>query len=301
MIHITDIESGINVFKALDSKIRIEILDLLLKHKSMNMNELSSKLKLSNAAVTMHIKIMEDCGIINVQSASGKHGTQKLCSIKEDKIIIDLLRNEQVRNFYQADIGIGHYSSYQVFPTCGLASKDKFIGEFDDPRYFAAPERINADILWFAKGYIEYRIPNYIKPDQTIEEIQISMEICSEAPGYCENWPSDIYFHFNDVKLGYWTCPGDFGDRRGLLNPVWWPDHSQYGKLKLLSINKEGTFLEGYKLSDINLEALNLSYTSDFILKLSVPEDAKNVGGLTLFGKSFGNYNQDIQVRIIFA
>lgn len=300
MLHITDLKSGLDLFKALDSEIRIKMLELLFKHKSLNMNELSGSLQLSNAAITMHVKKLENCGIIKITTASGKHGTQKICSLSEDKIIIELLRNEENNNYYQANISIGHYSSYQVFPTCGLATKDKLIGEFDDPRYFADPERINADILWFGKGFIEYRIPNYLKPDQTMTEIQISMEICSEAPGYCDNWPSDIYFYFNNVRLGYWTCPGDLGGRRGILNPLWWPDHSQYGILKLISINKHGTFLDGYQLSNITLDDMSLSYTSDFILKLSVLEDAKNVGGLTIFGKSFGNYSQDIQVRILF-
>ena len=34
---------------------------------------------------------------------------------------------------------------------------------------------------------------------------------------------------------------------------------------------------------------------------MEVPDDAKNVGGLTIFGKSFGNYNQDINVRINYS
>ena len=32
----------------------------------------------------------------------------------------------------------------------------------------------------------------------------------------------------------------------------------------------------------------------------AVPEDTKHVGGLTIFGKNFGNYNQGIHVRIIY-
>ena len=36
-------------------------------------------------------------------------------------------------------------------------------------------------------------------------------------------------------------------------------------------------------------------------LKLAVPEDAEHVGGLTIFGKGFGNYNQDINVKISYS
>ena len=34
---------------------------------------------------------------------------------------------------------------------------------------------------------------------------------------------------------------------------------------------------------------------------MEVAEDAAHVGGLTIFGKGFGNYNQDISVRINYS
>ena len=64
-------------------------------------------------------------------------------------------------------------------PTCGLATKDFLIGEVDSPRYFDDPMRSNASMLWFTQGYVEYRIPNYLKPKQVLKEIQISFEISS--------------------------------------------------------------------------------------------------------------------------
>lgn len=300
MLHITDLKTGLAVFRALDSEIRIQILELLLKHKNLNMNDIANKLQLSNAAITMHVKKLEECGIISIGTATGKHGTQKICYLNEDKIIVELRKEEESSKYYEVELNVGHYSSYQIYPTCGLATKDNIIGEVDEPRYFADPERINAGIVWFTKGYIEYRIPNYIKPYQDLKEIQISMEISSEAPGYCEDWPSDIYMYFNDVELGYWTSPGDYGEKRGIFNPSWWPSWNQHGVLKLLIINKYGTFIDGWQLSNITLNDLQLNSKSDFVLRLSVPDNAKNVGGLTLYGKNFGNYNQGIKARVLY-
>jgi len=292
--------SGYPLYQALDSKVRIKILELLLKEKKLNMNEIANKLNLSNAAITMHVKKLENCGIISIGTATGKHGIQKICYLSEDKIIIDLNKLNDSDNSYEVEINVGHYSSYNVFPTCGLATKDNIIGEVDDPRYFAAPERINADILWFSKGFIEYKIPNYIKPNQQIKEIQIEMEISSEAPGYCEDWPSDIYLYFNNVELGYWVISGDFGEKRGLYNPSWWPNWNQHGVLKLLTINQYGTYIDGCQISDITLEDLNLNYKSEFSLKLAVPDHARNIGGLTIYGRNFGNYNHGIKVRVLY-
>ncbi|MFZ2638940.1 MAG: transcriptional regulator, partial [Agathobacter rectalis] len=35
--------------------------------------------------------------------------------------------------------------------------------------------------------------------------------------------------------------------------------------------------------------------------RIAVEEDSAHVGGLTIFGKSFGNYDQDIVVSINYA
>lgn len=300
MIHITNLEESLPVFKALSSNVRIQILNLLSEYKQLNMNDIAEKLNLSNGAITMHIKKLEECGIIRINILTAKHGIQKICCLNEDKFIIDIGKQD-IANSYELEIGIGHYSSYEIQPTCGLATKDKLIGEVDNPSYFADPDRINADILWFSKGFIDYRIPNFLKPSQEFSEIQISMEISSEAPGACSLWPSDIFFSLNNIYLGSWTSPGDYADSKGILTPSWWfSNWNQYGLLKLLSINKFGTFIDGLKISDITLNDINLNYKSDLLLKLAIPEHAKHKGGLTIFGKNFGNYNQGMNIRIVY-
>ena len=101
------------------------------------------------------------------------------------------LRSKDIDNLYEVEIQVGHYSDYHAIPTCGLATKDSIIGDFDDPRYFADPERINSEIIWLTEGFLEYRIPNYLKSNQSFREIHL-LELGSEAPGYCDNYPSDI-------------------------------------------------------------------------------------------------------------
>ena len=82
--------------------------------------------------------------------------------------------------------------SFQVEPSCGLAGMDGVIDTFDDPRSFYSPDRHKAQLIWFCQGYIEYRFPNKINPLWNIRELSFFMEICSEAPGYNAQWPSDI-------------------------------------------------------------------------------------------------------------
>lgn len=301
MLHITSLKDGLDIFRALGSDVRVEILETL-QNNSMSMNELATHLNITNGALTGHIKKLESCGLITTASESAGHGNQKICSSRLDKILIDLEKDDDFANTYNTDIQVGHYSGYSICPTCGLATAKKLIGEVDDPRYFEHPDRYDADILWFSKGFVEYVIPNFIPSSQKITQITISTELSSEAPGVNDTWPSDINFYLNDVCIGTWTSPGDFGDVKGIFTPDWWyPNWNQYGLLKLLVINRKGTFIDGLKISDVTIDSFHLNSHSSIRFRMAVEESSAHVGGLTVFGKNFGNYNQDIKVSINYA
>lgn len=304
MLHVKNLDEGLEIFKALGSELRINIIKLLQENHEMNMNELATSLGITNGALTSHIKKLEESGIIQVMIERGSHGNQKVCKVAVDKIVVDVEseENEEDQNIYNTEVKVGHYSDYDVYPTCGLATSQAIVGEVDDPRYFSHPDRINAGILWFTKGYIEYMIPNLLPSATKIDQITVSLEISSEAPGINNDWPSDISILLNDVKIGTWTSPGDYGDVQGIFTPDWWfPNWNQYGLLKMIVINKKGTFVDGLKISNVTINEFNLDYKSTVRFKFEIEEDAKNVGGITIFGSEFGNYNQDIKVRIAYS
>ena len=90
MLHIDSIEKGLDIFKALGSEVRVAIIMQLLKNPGMNMNELAASLNITNGALTSHIKKLEACGIISISNETAGHGNQKICSVHEDKILIEL-------------------------------------------------------------------------------------------------------------------------------------------------------------------------------------------------------------------
>ena len=90
MLHVKSLDDGLELFKALGSDIRIEIIKILLESHGMNMNELASSLNITNGALTSHIKKLEECGIVTISNESTGHGNQKKCSVHLDKILIDL-------------------------------------------------------------------------------------------------------------------------------------------------------------------------------------------------------------------
>ena len=302
MLHIEKLSDGLNLFKALGSDVRLEIVRLLVE-QPMNMNELAGKLHITNGALTTHIRKLEECGVVAVSSDSGGHGNQKICQVVPDKLLINV-KNALLpaENTCSVDLMVGRYCSCRVYPTCGLSTTTNIIGELDVPRVFSYPERFRAGILWFGYGSVTYNLPNRLSAGQTLQELQISFEISSECPEINEDYPSDIYFDINGIPLGKWISPGDFGSRKGILSPYWWPELlNQYGLLKTLIVNSEGTFIDGtHRISRTTIQDLHLDYNRSIDLTFSVPRDTANCGGLTLFGGDFGDYKQDIRVKAYY-
>ncbi len=293
-------EKSLPVYEALASKVRLQIIQLLSK-QDMNVSELAQALGLSSAIMTMHVKKLEKSGIIKTEMLPGKGGVQKVCSLVLDRIEIVLpSKANPPRMSHQMVVSVGHFTDFSIEPTCGIATVEKIIGQFDDPRCFLDPERVNAKILWFSQGYIEYKVPNYLLKSQIPLELEVSFEISSEAPLINDDYPSDIHFYLNGVHLGYWTSPGDFGDKKGNYTPSWWPSViNQYGLLKTLRINAEGTFMDGTRISDVTLDQVDIT-RPQWTFRFEVPPDAEHVGGLTLFGSGFGNYKQDIIFKLYY-
>jgi predicted transcriptional regulator len=297
-------EKWLPVYEALASQVRIRLIQLLAK-REMNLKELAEAVGLSSAIMTMHVKKLEKAGIIRTRMLPGRGGAQKICRLAIEHLDIEFPRKEESvsRDYHQSDISVGHYTNFHVEPTCGLATTEKVIGTFDEPRCFLDPERVNAKILWLGKGFIEYKIPNYLLKSQTPEELEISMEISSEAPFANDNWPSDITFFLNDVQLGTWTSPGDFGGPgvRGRLTPDWWySDINQHGLLKVIRINSSGTYMDGQLISPVTLDQIDPRQKT-WTFRVAVLDDAVHVGGITLFGSGFGNYNQDILMKLYYS
>lgn len=294
-------DEAVRVCKVIANENRMNILKLLSTGPH-NVNELSEKLGIPFSTTAVNVKKLEEIGLIATELVPGR-GTQKVNTKNYDRIVIDLFHEERdsERNVISIDMPIGEYVDCQAEPSCGLVGVDDYIGIQDDPRSFYEPGRKEAQLLYFRVGYVEYRFPNRIPYGKTVEEIEFSAEVCSEAPYHKLDWPSDITVWVNGVEIGVWTCPSDFGGQRGFNTPEWWMIYfSQYGLLKHWKINRQGSFLDGVKISNVTLDELNLNANPYISFKIGVKPDSVNVGGLNLFGKHFGNYSQGIIMNLRF-
>lgn len=301
MLFFEKLEDAIPFCKALSSEMRVRIIDLLAEENGMNLNDLALALGITNGALTGHIRVLESCGLIEVVSRAARHGTQKVCVIRPEKYLINIAKSHYKQNSYSAEIAPGHYIDYLAAPPCGLATSAKVVGVYDMPQYFSDPERYQANVVWLTTGYLEYEIPNFLGEGSRPTELLLHAELGSEAPSYCNDWKSDVRISINGTELGVWQSPGDFGGVKGVYSPSWWiPSMNQYGTLFELAINQQGCFFDRKKVSPLTIDALGIDSGSRIRFRLSVPMGDPASGGLTVFGRGFGNYDNGIVVRISY-
>jgi predicted transcriptional regulator len=252
------------------------------------------------SATSENIKVLSEAELITTEMTPGTRGLQKACGRAVDAVAISLpAPSPRTGRMIELSMPVGGFTDFDVHPTCGMLSASGAIGMFDDARSFYEPERVEAQLLWFHHGWVEYRFPNRLGRGERVESLQLSMEVCSEAPLHNAVWPSDIHVFVNDVPLGIWTSPGDFGDQRGALTPGWWSTaNTQFGLMKVWQVTETGSFVDGVQIADTNLDDLHID-DQDFVsVRIAVPADGVNVGGINIFGSAFGNYPQDITLRV---
>lgn len=286
-------EENLPFFEALASPVRIRIVEKLAQGEA-NIKELADAIGVTSAMMTSHINKLEKAGLV-VSTRTKQTG--KVCTLVNQWYILRLptVNYHHIQN-YEVQLGVGQYARADVRPTCGLADTEKLIGSYDDPRFFYDPARLDAQIIWFKSGYVEYEIPNYVPENCRVLDIEISAEMCSEYPNIRNDWESDINLYLNGKLICPWVSPGDFGDRRGKFTPGWWLN-AQYGILKRFEINRQGVFLDKEQKSTQTIDDYNLE-RDHWTLRFEASEEKRRPGGLTIFGEHYGDFARGILVKI---
>jgi len=299
---IIDSSKNIKVLKAFSSEARVRILEIL-QNQELNVSEIARKLGIPQSTATTSLLILEEAGLIDSHIANGVKGGQKVCTARYKEFLITFNPpNIPVENgMIEVEMPVGLFTSYDVSAPCGLCNRDSIIGYLDVPGTFFSPERIKAALVWFEKGYVEYKFPNnalYLEK-KTIKRLELSMEMSSEVPGTNKKWLSDISVWINEKEIGVWTSPGDFGDRRGKFTPLFWKlEGSQYGILTTWEVTDKGTFIDRRQVSEVNLGDLRINDHHSVKVRIGIAGNARHTGGINIFGKGFGDYDQDIILRL---
>ena len=303
MLHIKNVNDGLELFKTLGSDVRMRIVELLSERGEMNMNEIASALDLTNGALTAHIRRLEECGIIQTVTECTGHGNQKRCSMKVDQILVNG-RTEEVREIRVKDeeLQIGYFDAFDVTAPCGLCSVYSMIGRENDTHYFALPDRLQAGLLWFSEGYVEYRIPNLLSANQKMNQMTFYFEISPDRVGMLPDSQAEIDFYLNERKIATWVTPPEFQWSKGIYTPAWWYGRErQFGLMKMIVVTRIGTYVDGMKVSEVGMGDFTAEELQHLKLRIGVEKRGRYQGGVALYGTGFGNYNQDIHVRVHYT
>lgn len=293
------------VVRGLASPLRLRIMRHLLKKGQLNINQIAEALGQPQSTIASNIQILEDTGLIETKIIKASKGQQKICIARYSEVVvkIDPESSSREKNIIEVEMPLGLYTSSNISAPCGLCSTEKILGMLDVPELFLDPGRVKAALVWFGRGYVEYKFPNNAKViNADVKAVEFILELSSEVPGTNVDWPSDISLWVNGIKIGTWQCPGDYGDQRGRFTPLWWKlEGSQYGILTHWRVTQDGTYLNDKRLSDVSLKELQLSLHHSVRLKIGIDDKVGRPGGINIFGRGFGNYDQDIKMRLYLS
>lgn len=296
-----DHEKIVKIARAFASEERLAILKFML-NRSVSVSMIASELDMPISSVSRHIDVLADAGLIVINYQPGLKGHTKFCAqaILDAKFSLDTSNTEKKSTSFYVEMPIGMYSECRINAPCGMTGKDAALGAFDDTKLFYSPLRSQAECLWFESGHIVYVFPTPTEKTKDRHRISFSLEICSDTIYYNNDWPSDITVKINDVEVLTFTSPGNFGGKRGKNTPMYWPvTSSQFGQLKKISVDTDGVYLDNvFCHKQVSFADLHLFDADNIRFELEVKEDAVHRGGISLFGKNFGDFDQAIIMKI---
>ena len=163
---------------ALNSTVRRKMLRLLGSN-SYSVIGLAEKLNLSVSTTTFHLKFLKDANLVKVLPNPNKRGNEKIVAQGLASVTVDLKTPLSYKNTeFVYNIPIGSYTDFDLQPPCGLVNANGLVYMHDNPDVFRTPERLNAILLSFTKGYVEYSVPAFEYKNKTILSFTFSVELC---------------------------------------------------------------------------------------------------------------------------
>jgi DNA-binding transcriptional ArsR family regulator len=89
-------ETRRDVFQAIADPTRRQIINLVV-HKTQNLNSIAENFDVSRQAISLHIKILTECGLIVIK----QQGRERYCEAKLDQLNEVALWIEQYKQFFE--------------------------------------------------------------------------------------------------------------------------------------------------------------------------------------------------------
>ena len=86
-----------DVFQAIADPTRREIINMIA-HQTLNLNAIADKFHVSRPAISKHIKILAECGLVSIR----QEGRERYCEAKLDQLNEVAVWIEQYKQFYES-------------------------------------------------------------------------------------------------------------------------------------------------------------------------------------------------------
>ena len=96
-----------DVFQAIADPVRRDIIELLA-HETLTVNAIAENFDISRPAISKHLKILKECGIIVIN----KQGREQFCQIQARSLIPAFLWIEQYQNLWEEKLD--SFESYLI-------------------------------------------------------------------------------------------------------------------------------------------------------------------------------------------
>lgn len=298
-----DLDAIATLCEALGNRTRLDILRQMQKPPHINtVPQLSKALGIPTTTLMYHLDKMINANLLALTYKASKSGAVRILARKLQSANLSFFYNDETPVSLQSETQSARVGQFIEFEggSFNFCTADKHFTSFGDNCYM--PERFEAELIYTTGGQITYRFSNQAAKLHSIMRVELSLEICSEAPYFDNDYLSDITFWINGKELTTYTCPGDFGDHRGRLNPEWWSDsNTQYGTLLTVAVDESGVTVNGERVfSKVKLSDLALDKGNKLEVRFGNKTTARNVGGFNLFGRTFGDHPQDINLTYYY-
>ena len=288
------------VLKALNNSARYNIL-CQLSQGPMNISELARAINISQPTVTTYINQLEKAGLVFCRLQKSSTGYNKICQTAYTGFSLSWQANpmEDLEAEYKIDMPVGHYSAIECTTQSFLATQAGIISSSEDFSRFFHPIRMQAELLAIGQGNVRYLFPYNIPETHKILYLELSAEIsiaCDHPDAFTDITIAINNHHFTPHRL----LPNR-SEQNQKHRLKWYPkDMKTSGELFVWRVEAERSMLNSMPEGNITLADLNLQPMQPMEVSFEVQSSDEPVGGMIIFGKSFGQYDQDIRLTIVY-
>jgi predicted transcriptional regulator len=296
-------QDALRTLKALSNEARLRILGLL-QQRPMNISEIARELEVSQPTVTTYINQLEEAGLILTRMQKGANGYGKMCFLIHDRLTFQFapVAESSDENDITLDMPVGHYSAIELKGPSLLASQSGILASQEDSSRFFHPDRMEADLLFMRDGEVQYLFPYNLPVEQRILRLELSVEACGEvARPPVPHW---VILSINNLVFDAVPLPMRASGQESHHMPAWFPHElPAAGYLLNWRLSHHQALFNDRKAGKFNLSDLELRLMRPIqvgLRVLAMDETGQMCGGMALYGRNFGRFDQDLRMRIIY-